>query len=119
MDKLLILDFGGQTTQLIGRRVRDLGVYTEIYPADTEITEDLLQGTRGLILSGSPFSVNDQVPPWPHASVFECGVPVLGICFGTQILMKHFGGEILLFPPGSTGGRPFVSAVRKHQSSNK
>src|SRR6056297_556673 len=103
MDKLLILDFGGQTTQLNGRRVRDLGVYTEIYPADTEITEDLLQGTRGLILSGSPFSVNDQVPPWPHASVFECGVPVLGICFGTQILMKHFGGEITSLPTREYG----------------
>lgn len=103
MDKLLILDFGGQTTQLIGRRVRDLGVYTEIYPADTELTEDLLQGTRGLILSGSPFSVNDPAPPWPHPSVFECGLPVLGICFGTQILMKHFGGDITSLPTREYG----------------
>ena len=103
MDKLLILDFGGQTTQLIGRRVRDLGVYTEIYPADTELTDDLLQGTRGLILSGSPFSVNDPAPPWPHPSVFECGLPVLGICFGTQILMKHFGGDITSLPTREYG----------------
>ena len=103
MDKILILDFGGQTTQLIGRRVRDLGVYSEIYPADTELTPELLKETRGIILSGSPYSVNDQEPPWPHESVFECGLPLLGICFGTQILMKHFAGEITSLPTREYG----------------
>jgi len=103
MDTLLILDFGGQTTQLIGRRIRDLGVYTEIYPADTELTPEILRETRGLILSGSPYSVNDEAPPWPHPSVFECGLPVLGICFGTQILMKHFGGDITSLPTREYG----------------
>jgi len=103
MDKILILDFGGQTTQLIGRRIRDIGVYTEILPAGTEITPELLEETKGIILSGSPYSVNDQEPPWPHGSVFESGLPLLGICFGTQILMKHFGGHITSLPTREYG----------------
>lgn len=103
MDRIVILDFGGQTTQLIGRRIRDIGVYTEIFPADTEITPEILKDTKGLILSGSPYSVNDEDPPWPHPSVFEAGLPLLGICFGTQILMKHFGGRITSLPTREYG----------------
>ncbi len=103
MDRIVILDFGGQTTQLIGRRIRDLGVYTEIFPADTVVDSEVLDQTRGIILSGSPYSVNDEDPPWPHPSVFEAGVPLLGICFGTQILMKQFGGRITSLPTREYG----------------
>jgi GMP synthase (glutamine-hydrolysing) len=112
MDRIVILDFGGQTTQLIGRRIRDLGVYTEIFPGDTEMVPDILDGTRGLILSGSPYSVNDENPPWPHPSVLDTGLPILGICFGTQILMKHFGGRITSLPTREYG-RAKVHFVRK------
>jgi len=103
MDKILILDFGGQTTQLIGRRIRDIGVYTEILPADTRLTPEVLAEVRGIVLSGSPYSVNDPDPPWPDPSVFECGLPLLGICFGTQVLMKHFGGQVTSLPTREYG----------------
>ena len=103
MDRILILDFGGQTTQLIGRRIRDLGVYTEIFPAETKIDKEMLHETKGIILSGSPYSVNDPDPPWPDPSVFDSGLPVLGICFGTQVMMKQYGGRITSLPTREFG----------------
>lgn len=84
MDKIIVLDFGSQTTQLIARRIRELGVYCEIYAGESIITKKLLINTKGIILSGSPFSVYEKGAPEPHSSVFKTGLPVLGICYGFQ-----------------------------------
>jgi len=92
--KLLILDFGGQYTQLIARRVRECGVYSEILPWD--LTEDQVRafGAAGIILSGGPESVNLDDPPRVSPAVFELGVPVLGICYGMQTMAAELGGKV-------------------------
>jgi GMP synthase (glutamine-hydrolysing) len=91
--RILILDFGSQYTQLIARRVRELGVYTEIRPFDATPGEgdDAL---AGLILSGGPDSVYDDNAPQPSRAWFAGGHPILGICYGTQWMMRAFGGEV-------------------------
>jgi GMP synthase (glutamine-hydrolysing) len=92
--RILILDFGAQYTQLIARRVREVGVYCEIHPWD--ISEDDVRafGARGIILSGGPESVTDAEPPRAPAAVFEAGVPVLGICYGMQTMAQQLGGRV-------------------------
>ncbi|MDA3958224.1 glutamine-hydrolyzing GMP synthase [Oceanispirochaeta sp.] len=95
MDKILILDFGGQTCQLIGRRIRDFGVFSEIIPGDIELTDEILSSdVKGIILSGSPYSVYEKGAPAPDPRVFELGLPLLGICYGFQQMTFHFGGEV-------------------------
>lgn len=92
--RILILDFGAQYTQLIARRVRELGVYCEIHPWD--ITDDEVRAfnPRGVILSGGPESVTDAQPPKAPSSVFTLGVPVLGICYGMQTMAQQLGGRV-------------------------
>jgi len=94
VDTILILDFGGQTTQLIGRRIRDLGVYTRIVPGDAPLASWLTPEVRGVILSGSPFSVYEPGAPKPDESVYSLTIPVLGICYGVQRLIHDHGGEV-------------------------
>ena len=93
-DKLLILDFGGQYTQLIARRVRECGVYSEIHPWDMSDDDIAAFGPRGVVLSGGPESVNLDDPPKVSHSVFELGVPVLGICYGMQTMAAELGGKV-------------------------
>ena len=92
--RVLILDFGSQYTQLIARRVRECGVYSEIHPWDTE--EDFIRRYEpsGVILSGSPESVGLDEPPRVAQAVFELGVPVLGICYGMQAMAAQLGGRV-------------------------
>jgi GMP synthase (glutamine-hydrolysing) len=92
--RILILDFGSQYTQLIARRVRELGVYCEIHPWDVgdETVRDF--GARGVILSGGPESVTQAGAPAAPAAVFELGVPVLGICYGMQTMAAQLGGRV-------------------------
>ncbi|HNP36338.1 MAG TPA: glutamine-hydrolyzing GMP synthase [Woeseiaceae bacterium] len=92
--RLLILDFGGQYTQLIARRVRECGVYSEIHPWD--MSEDDLRAfaPSGVVLSGGPESVNLDAPPRVSPVVFELGVPVLGICYGMQTMAAELGGKV-------------------------
>lgn len=98
MDTILILDFGGQTTQLIGRRIRELGVYSEIAPGGSSVSELLHGGVKGIILSGSPYSAWEQGAAQPHESVFDCGLPVLGICYGFHQMTLLEGGQVESLP---------------------
>ena len=92
--KLLILDFGSQYTQLIARRVRECGVYSEIHPWDMSDDDIREFGPSGVILSGGPESVNLDDPPRAPQLVFELGVPVLGICYGMQTMAAQLGGKV-------------------------
>ena len=91
-EKILILDFGSQYTQLIGRRVRELNVYCEIYPYNHYPAID--ETVKGVILSGSPFSVRDADAPKPDLSLIKGKMPLLGVCYGAQYLAHYFGGEV-------------------------
>src|SRR5438105_6834710 len=92
--RILILDFGAQYTQLIARRVRELGVYCEIRPWDVSDAEVRGFRARGVILSGGPESVTDADPPRAPSAVYELGVPVLGICYGMQTMAQQLGGRV-------------------------
>jgi len=93
-DKILILDFGSQVTQLIARRVREAHVYCEIHPCD--VTDDFVRsfGAKGIILSGSHASVYEESTDHAPQAVFELGVPVLGICYGMQTMAHQLGGRV-------------------------
>ena len=94
-DRILILDFGSQYTQLIARRVREAGVYCEIHPWDMAADEIRAFGARGVILSGGPESVTaGSGSPQADAAVFELAIPVLGICYGMQTMAHQLGGEV-------------------------
>ena len=92
-EKILILDFGSQYTQLIARKIRELNVYCEIYPYNHYPEPD--DSVRGIILSGSPFSVRDVGAPIPDLNRLKGYFPLLGVCYGAQFLAKHYGGEVL------------------------
>ena len=91
-EKILILDFGSQYTQLIARAVREANVYCEIIPYHKTI--EFETGLKGIILSGSPFSVNEEKAPEVNVNAFIKKVPVLGICYGAQLTAKQFGGVV-------------------------
>ncbi|MFW0777705.1 MAG: glutamine-hydrolyzing GMP synthase [Rickettsiales bacterium] len=92
--KILILDFGSQVTQLIARRVREANVYCEIKPFNTPEQDIVAFGAKGIILSGGPASVHEDVSPKASQKVFELGVPVLGICYGEQTMCQQLGGKV-------------------------
>jgi GMP synthase (glutamine-hydrolysing) len=93
-EKILILDFGSQYTQLIARRLRELGVYCEIHPCTVKADAIRAFAPRGVVLSGGPASVLGEGSPRPDRAVFELGVPVLGICYGLQLLAHELGGKV-------------------------
>jgi len=92
MEKILILDFGSQYTQLIGRRVRELNVFCEIHPFNHFPAID--ESVKGVILSGSPYSVRDKNGPRIDLSEIRGKLPLLGVCYGAQYLAHFFGGEV-------------------------
>ena len=94
-EKILILDFGSQYTQLIARRVREAHVYCELHPFDLELAAIRNFAPAGIILSGGPKSVYDEGAPAVAEELFELGIPVLGICYGMQLMSRHFGGEVV------------------------
>lgn len=93
-EKILILDFGSQVTQLIARKVREIGVFSEIHPYNISMDKIKEINPKGIILSGSPHSVYSETAPIPKADVFGVGVPVLGICYGLQYIAFAFGGKV-------------------------
>jgi GMP synthase (glutamine-hydrolysing) len=93
-DKILIVDFGSQVTQLIARRVREEGVYCEIVPFQKAGAAFAEMKPKGVILSGGPASVLDRDAPRVPATIFTAGVPVLGICYGEQVMAQQLGGEV-------------------------
>ena len=93
-DKILIVDFGSQVTQLIARRVREEGVYCEIIPFNKAAEAFVAMKPRGVILSGGPASLTDAISPRAPQAIFEAGVPVLGICYGEQAMAAQLGGAV-------------------------
>jgi len=91
---LLVLDFGSQYTQLIARRVRELGVYSEIHPFHYSIDQIVQLHPVGIILSGGPMSVYEKDAPKPDPRIFDLGIPILGICYGLQLFADRFGGKV-------------------------
>lgn len=91
---ILVLDFGSQYTQLIARRVRECGVYSEIKPYNFNIADIVQQKPSGIILSGGPSSVYDKVAPLSDPKIFELDVPILGICYGLQVMAFQMNGQV-------------------------
>ncbi|WP_425228376.1 glutamine-hydrolyzing GMP synthase [Sphingomonas sp.] len=106
-DTILIIDFGSQVTQLIARRVREAGVYSEIAPFTTAAEAFARLRPRGVILSGSPASVLDEGSPRVPATIWDSGLPVLGICYGQQVMTAQGGGTVVLGDSGEFG-RAFI-----------
>ena len=92
MEKLAILDCGGQYTKVIDRKIRELGVYTDILPMG--VAAEKLKGYGGIIFSGGPASVWENGAPEYDDAIFELGIPMLGICYGMQMIVDHFGGKV-------------------------
>ncbi len=93
-EQVIVLDFGAQYTQLIARRVRECSVYCEILPFDTPTEEIVARQPRGIIFSGGPSSVYDADAPRADAALYELGIPILGICYGQQLMAYQLGGEV-------------------------
>ncbi|MBF0478789.1 MAG: glutamine-hydrolyzing GMP synthase [Candidatus Omnitrophica bacterium] len=93
-DLIIVLDFGSQYTQLIARRIREAKVYSKIVPYTITVDEIKEMQPKGIILSGGPMSVYDQGAPIPQKGLFELGIPVLGICYGMQVISHIFGGKV-------------------------
>ena len=93
-EKVLILDFGSQVTQLIARRVREQSVYCEIHPYNMALEKIKAFAPKGIILSGGPSSVYDKDAPHSDLGVYDLGIPVLGICYGMQLMTQQLGGRV-------------------------
>jgi GMP synthase (glutamine-hydrolysing) len=94
MDKIVVLDFGSQYSHLICRRLREINVYCEILPYNIPLSGLKSIHPKGIILSGGPASIYSEKSPKPDSKIFDAGIPILGICYGHQLIVDHFGGKI-------------------------
>src|SRR5262252_1898712 len=94
LEQIVILDFGSQYTQVIARRIRECNVYSVILAYDTPVAELAALGPKGIILSGGPASVYAKDAPLPERGIFKLGIPVLGLCYGLQIMAHFLGGKV-------------------------
>ena len=94
MDKIAVLDFGSQYSHLICRRLREINVYCEILPYNIPFSELKSINPKGIIFSGGPASIYSEESPRPDSKIFDAGIPILGICYGHQLIVDHFGGKI-------------------------
>src|SRR5262249_56880069 len=111
VDEVVVLDFGGQYSQLIARRVRECGVFSELLPHHVGAAEVARRKPKGLILSGGPASVYADGAPKLDRALLELGVPVLGICYGMQLLVLELGGKV----EGAEVGEFGRSDLRVHE----
>ncbi len=102
-ERIIVLDFGGQYKQLIARRVRECNVYCEIYPYTIELETLKEMNPKGIILTGGPNSVYEEESPSYEKALFEAGIPVLGICYGSQLMAYRCGGEVATAPTSEYG----------------
>src|SRR5687768_2187488 len=102
-DTILVVDFGAQYAQLIARRVREAHVYSEIVPHTMPVADMLARRPAGIILSGGPKSVHVEGAPSIDTTVYGAGVPVLGICYGAQLIAQQLGGEVARTGKGEYG----------------
>ena len=107
-DLILILDFGSQYTQLIARRIRELGIYSLVKAYDTDIKDIQKLKPRGIIISGGPNSVNFKQTLKPSKEIFSLHIPILGICYGMQLLAKEFGGKVIKSNKKEFGDAKFI-----------
>src|SRR5437870_10263167 len=108
-ETILILDFGGQYTQLIGRRIREANVYTEIVPFSIPLEKLKERQPKGIVLSGGPSSVYETGAPICDPGILKLGIPVLGICYGMQLIGKELGGRVEPASQREYGSRPLES----------
>ncbi len=94
MDKIIVLDFGSQYSHLICRRIREFSVYSELVPYNISLEELKKMNPKGIVFSGGPASVYNKDSPQPSSGIFEIGLPVLGICYGHQLIVNKFGGKV-------------------------
>ena len=94
MDKIIVLDFGSQYSHLICRRIREFAVYAELVPYNISLEELRKMNPKGIVFSGGPSSVYNKDSPQPASGIFDTGLPVLGICYGHQLIVKNFGGKV-------------------------
>lgn len=93
-EKVIVIDFGGQYNQLVARRVRECNVYCEIYSYKTDLEQIKAMNPKGIILTGGPNSCYEADSPTYQKELFELGVPVLGLCYGAQLMMHVLGGKV-------------------------
>ena len=97
-EKIIVLDFGGQYNQLIARRVRECNVYCEVQPYTLSLEEIKAKNPKGIIFTGGPNSVYDETSPRYTNEIYEMGVPILGICYGAQLMVYQLGGKVETAP---------------------
>lgn len=100
---VLIIDFGGQYNQLIARRVRECNVYCEVHPYNISLEKIKEMNPKGIIFTGGPNSVYDKNSPLCDKAIFELGIPILGICYGSQLMAHLLGGKVSTAPVSEYG----------------
>ena len=115
---VIVIDFGGQYNQLVARRVRECNVYCEIYSYKTDLEKIKAMNPKGIILTGGPNSCYEADSPTYQKELFELGIPVLGLCYGAQLMMHVLGGKLRRQTSANTVKQSF-SSIRKIPGSSK